>query len=106
MVEITSMNCQGLGSFKKWKNVFQYLRKLNKNIYCLQDTHFTEKIENQIRNEWGYKSLFSSYTSNARGVCILFNNNFDFKLGRCKSDENGNYLLTEITIDDKKNYSL
>ena len=39
-LKIVSVNCQGLGDFKKRKDVFQYYRKLGCNILCLQDTHF------------------------------------------------------------------
>ena len=101
MVDIISLNCQGLGDYKKRKDVFQYLRRLNSNIYCLQDTHFIIDLEDQIRSEWGYTCAFSSFRSNARGVCILFNNNFGFDIGRIITDENGNYLIIELKIDNK-----
>jgi exonuclease III len=78
--------------------VFDYLRKLNYN----KDTHFTVDTENGIRNLWGYDCYFSSYTSNARGVAILFRNNFEFSVIRKKGDIEGNYLLLELATEDKK----
>ena len=71
-LKLLSVNCQGLGDINKRRDVFDYLRKFNYNIYCLQDTHFTVDTENAIRNLWGYDCYFSSYTSNARSVAILF----------------------------------
>lgn len=51
----------------------------NKNvIYYAYKTHFTEYMENDITNEWGYTAYFNSFSSQSRGVAILFNNNFDF----------------------------
>ena len=44
---------------------------MNYYIYCLQETHFTENMEPYICAEWGVEVIFNSYTSNARGVCIL-----------------------------------
>ena len=101
-VKILSVNCQGLGNMGKRRDVFDYLHKKNYNIYCLQDTHFTESQENLIQNMWGHQCYFSSYTSNARGVCIFLNNNFEFTVHRKKSDLNGNYLALDITIENHR----
>ena len=79
-ISIVSVNCQGLNNKQKRRDVFHYLRNKKYNIYFLQDTHFEEKTEQYILSEWGYKGFFSSYTSNSRGVGILFNNNFEFKI--------------------------
>ena len=101
-IRILSVNCQGLGNIGKRRDIFDYLRKKNFNIYCLQDTHFTEAQETQIQDMWGYNCYFSSYTSNAQGVCILFNNNFEFIIHRKKSDINGNYLALDISIEHQR----
>ena len=102
MVDIISLNCQGLGNNVKRRDVFNYIRNFNANIYCLQDTHFTQDKEIIIRSEWGYECLFSSFCSNSRGVCILFNNNFGYKINKVKRDVGGNYLNVDMLIDDKK----
>ena len=100
MVKILSVNCQGLGDIAKRRDVFNYLRSLNYNIYCLQDTHFSSDIENDVRNLLGFQCYFSSFASNSRGVAILINNNFDFKLVSEKGDICGNYLLLKMIIDN------
>lgn len=99
MVKIISVNCQGLGDIAKRKDVFNYLRALNHNIYCLQDTHFSCDTENEVKNLWGYQCFFSSYSTNSRGVAILVNNNFDFKPLTEKGDVDGNYLLLKACIE-------
>lgn len=53
-LKIKSANCQGMHDFKKRKDVLQYYRQSECNILCLQDTHFSTNMENDIRNEWGY----------------------------------------------------
>ena len=92
-VKILSMNCQGLASPHKRRDVFHYLKQKSYSIYLLQDTHFDPKSENCIRAEWGYKCYFASYRSNARGVAILFNNNFEFQVVKIFKDIAGNYLF-------------
>lgn len=100
-LSLISVNVQGLGNFQKRRDVFQYLKQKQASIYFLQDTHFTKTEEKQIRSEWGYECLFSSYSTQSRGVCILFNNNFDFKVKSVDRDPNGNYLIVVINTMEK-----
>ena len=101
-VSILSVNCQGLNSLKKRRDIFHYLKCKKYSVYFLQDTHFEKKMEQYIQSEWGYKAYFSSYSSNARGVAILFNNNFEFKVKQIVKDDSGNFLMirTEIHGND------
>ena len=54
---ISSLNCQGLGNFQKWRDVFHYLKRKGPSIYCLQDTHFDKKIEKYVTSECEYKNI-------------------------------------------------
>ena len=101
-LKVLSVNCQGLGDINKRRDVFNYLRNMNHNIYCLQDTHFTLETENDIRTLWGYDCFFSTYSSNSRGVAILFKNNFEFSVSKVKGDSDGNYIILEFTTEGKK----
>ena len=95
------MNCRGLGEFKKRRDVFHFLRKLNFSMYLLQDTHFHPSIEERIKREWGFDIFFASYNSNSRGVAILVNNNIEYKCLNVVQDPNGNYLILRIKVFDK-----
>ena len=97
-VTVASVNYQGLGNRQKRKDVFHYLRNKKYSIYFLQDTHFEPKIEIFISAEWGYESYFSSYSSNSRGVAILFNNNFEFKVKDIHKGDRGNCIILTIRI--------
>jgi hypothetical protein len=55
--------------------------------------HLTKEIESVVRAEWGLNCYFSSYKSNARGVAILFNNNFEYKVKQLKIDTKGNMIV-------------
>ena len=50
-------------------------------------------------SKWGYKAFFSSHTSNSRGVAILFNNNFEFKLETVSVGDGGNSIIILVQID-------
>ncbi len=101
-VKICSLNCQGLGDYNKRRDVFKYLHTLNYSIICLQDTHFSKTKERIIENEWGYKAFFNSFNSQSRGVAILLNNNFEFKIHSSLNDETGNFLIIDLETNNKR----
>ena len=101
-IKICSFNCQGLGAYSKRRDVFQYLKQKKYSIYFLQDTHFDKKIEKQIRSEWGYECFFASFTTQSRGVAILLNNNFDFKIKNVTRDPQGNYIILTLKTMEKE----
>ena len=100
-LKIISVNCRGLGDSVKRKDVFSFLRNKNASIYCLQDTHFTKQMEKIIYMQWGYE-VYSSYgTSDSRGVTVLLNNNFEFKIMNCITDNDGNYIILSILVENR-----
>ena len=104
-INICSLNCQGLGTNdpRKRRDVFNYLRGKQFSILCLQDTHFSGEIERFVQSEWGYKAVFSSFSTRSRGVAVLFANNFEFKIHNTVHDtSSGNFLIIDLTIDSKR----
>jgi len=94
------MNVRGLRDSKKRNDVFQYIRQKKVSVCCLQDFHCTMSDEDLYEREWKGTAVFSSYTSNSRGVAILFSNELGVKIhGTCK-DEGGNYIVLDVEIDD------
>ena len=100
-LKIASANCRGLADAKKRRDVFNYLRDLRYSIYFLQDTHFTPENESRIKNEWGLDVYFSSFSSNSRGVAVLFNDNIQYKILDIVKDINGNFLILKVEMFDK-----
>ena len=99
-ITILSVNCQGLGKARKRRDVFHYLKQKSCSIYCLQDTHFSTKLETYVKAEWGNNCFFASYSSNSRGVAVMFMNNFEFKINDVKRDRNGNFILVSFSMKD------
>lgn len=102
LIKISSTNVRGMHDFQKRRDLLHHLRQKKFQIYCLQDTHFTENLEPYICAEWGGQILFSSNTSNSRGVCILFNNDFEYKILKDKHDINGNFIALDLEIEGKR----
>ena len=49
----------------------------------------------------GLHRFFSSFSSASAGVCILFNNNFQFEIISQFSDQEGKYIIIDMKIDNK-----
>ena len=99
-LKICSLNCQGLGEFKKRRDVINYLREYD--ILCLQDTHFSLDLHRQIRNEWGHEVEFSSKNSRSRGVAISISNGREFKVNAIEKDSEGNFIMIDITLEQTR----
>lgn len=101
--KILSYNTQGLQNLQKRVDVFDYLKERKNQIYCLQDTHFIKDNEANIIDQWGNSNcIFSNYKSNARGVAILFGKDLDYTINDKLIDENGNYIIVDITVSSKR----
>ena len=67
----------------------------------LQEAHCSKVTTDKWASEWGYKALFSCCCSNKAGVCILFNNNFNFQIHKVFSDPNGRFLICDIVANSR-----
>ena len=101
-ITVCSLNVNGIQDSLKRKDVFDYLRQLNYSIYFLQETHIKEISENFIRSAWGYNVWVSGCDTNRNGVAILFNNNFDYKVHNVHRDKNGQYIVMDIEMMEKR----
>ena len=96
--KISSMNVNGLGNFKKRKDVFNLLREKGHDIYFLQETHIKTELEDYIRASWGYNLWLAGAESNSKGVAILFNSTFEYKLHSITRDPNGCYIGLDVDL--------
>jgi len=46
--------------------------------------------------------FFSLLSLNSKGVAILFNNNFEFKILNETKDINGNYLVLDVIVEKER----
>ena len=98
---VISTNCRGLSDKQKRRDVFKFVRETKASIACLQDIHLDPKLESYVQAEWALEAIFCPYKSNARGVAILFNNNFEFKINRYHKDIEGNFIVMDLSTAEK-----
>ena len=65
-------------------------------IYFLQEVHCTKEKENCWTAEWGFSTIFSSFSSGSVGTCILVNSNFEFQILKQFSDPEGRFLIADV----------
>ena len=70
-------------------------------IFFLQEFHCTKEKERLWSSEWGFSAIFSSVSSSSAGVCILFNNNFQFEIKKQFSDPDGRFILVDLKLENK-----
>ena len=95
-IKVISMNCRGLADPVKRRDVLNHLREKKPSIVFLQDIHLDNTNSKQIILEWGFEGLIAPFSRRSRGVAILFNNNFEYKIHSSISDPNGNFVLADL----------
>ena len=92
---------RGLGNSTKRREIFNWLRAKKMSIYMLQEVHCSAETCDLWSTEWGYHSLFCSFSSRKSGVRILFNNNFELKVLKTFMDNEGRYILCDMMANGK-----
>ena len=95
---IKSLNVNGLGNYSKRQQIFKFLGKKGGDIQFLVDTRFSKQIESRVKEEWGSNVIFSSFTSQARGVSIFFKKNICVEILKQHEDNSGNIVSSSAFI--------
>ena len=97
-IKIMTLNCRGLGSNEKRRDVLNYLKNMKYDIYLLQDTHLTEKKEPYFNSLWRGNAYHSFGTFNSRGTAILVNSRVQHDILYTEQCPEGNYILCVIKL--------
>ena len=95
-----SINARGLNQARKRRQIFRWAHNSKADVIFLQETYSTKAIEDVWKSEWGGQILFSHGTNHSRGVMILFNPRLDYQIVSSIVDNNGRYLMLEVTTHD------
>ena len=96
---------RGLANAEKRRTIFNEYRNCA-DILCLQETHSNKLEENQWRNLWGGRILFSHGETNARGVCICFKKGVFFNIQNVICDMFGRYIACDVSQEDGRKVSI
>ena len=103
-IKVLSVNCQGLRNTQKQDDILTYFKEKKINIACLQDTYLLESDIPSLKRFWKGDIYLSGHKTNSRGVAILLNSNFEYKVISFKKDTAGNFVsvllkLSSMTIN-------
>ena len=101
-IKVLSMNVSLSSNSKKRLDVFNWAKSKNASIVCFQETHSTKDIETRWEDEWGGKCYFSHGNSKSAGVSIMFRSGLDFKVNDLKINENGRYIILDLTVYEQR----
>ena len=81
-----------------------YFKEKKTNIAFLQDTHLLESDIPSLQRFWKGDIYISGHKTNSRGVAILLNRNFEYKVISFKKDTAGKFVsvllkLSSMTIN-------
>ena len=97
-ITVLSGNVRGIHEKNKCKDVLDYLNGLKTYIICLQDTHWADSDLRKIKNIWIHKCLTHGKSTNSRGVTILLQNSFEYKIQNIYKDETGNIIVVRVNV--------
>ena len=97
-LKIMSLNCRGLGGHEKRRDVINYIKNLDFDIYFLQDTHLTQRKTPYFNALWRGKCFHSFGTHNSRGTSILFKPHIQHNILHEEFSDEGNFVLLTCTI--------
>ena len=92
-LRLLSLNCRGLGSPEKRRDVLDYLKTLQYDLFLLQDTHLTKRKVSFFNTLWPGKCYHSFGTFNSRGTSILFNPQTQHRVIQEEHCTTGNYNI-------------
>ena len=105
-LRIESLNCRGIRDSIKRLDILDRAKNRKTNIICLQETHITGRDINVIKKEWNVKYLISGTQRNAKGVMIILDDNFEYKIHKVNIDSDGRYIFCEIEIPEVASFLL
>lgn len=101
MIELTSLNVNGLRTHRKLKQLKALLNSRNFDITFVQETHYVSAVDNWQEKFKG-KSFWSGNSNVSAGVAIIFNEKIDPKIIKKQIDNNGRYIILSAELEKKK----
>ena len=95
-----SLNARGIRDLQKRKSIFTWIEKQKADITFLQETCSTPEILTDWKFQWRGEMIYSHGSNHSRGVLVLINEQLQFELKNTVIDDNGRYILLEMTIQD------
>ena len=101
MARIISQNVKGIQNVIKRRGLFKYLCE-KADIVCIQETHCDDKIKHIWATEWSGFTVWSNFSSNARGSAILVRKGAEIQIVESFLDNNGRLTGLVFQLREKQ----
>lgn len=107
VLRLESLNCKGLGSPAKRRQIMEHFKNKRCDIILLQETHATIQSERKYSREWkrmdpNHDSVWCSYSNRSCGVAVLLKDKKTTKLLDTRVDAEGRVATLQLEIGDRK----
>lgn len=100
MVNIISLNANGLRSITKMENILSLIKDWNIDFLLLQETHWDDEFVSDIRKICNQQIFYCNYTNTSCGVAILANNRYKDDIKLTHKDDQGRFVSITLNIND------
>ena len=100
-LQIVSLNCRGLGDFRKRKHICQILNSSNVDVCFVQETHvYNNIVADNCFKDLGGKCYWSFGASRSKGVGIWLKKNLNCEILVLNRDMHGRLLCVTVNINN------
>lgn len=99
-LHLCTLNTKGLGDKNKRLRLYEWIKEQKVKIIFLQETHFDNKLIENIKQETKREIFSSNGTSTSRGVAILLDCELDYKMINTCKDNDGRLIMINIEIEN------
>ena len=103
VLNVISLNCNGLSDIKKMNCIFSLCSERCYDIVCLQETFWNDNLIDKIKKDkilWNGEIFYSNGVNNRQGVAIMISNRYKHIFNLVKA-ENGRFIHIKGNIGDK-----
>jgi exonuclease III len=101
-LSVLTLNVNGLNSPIKRHHLMKWIKKEDPTIFCLQETHLTNRNKHRLRMKCWKKIYQANGPWKPAGVAILISDKVDFKPILIKWEKEGHSILIKGKIDQKE----
>ena len=88
----------------KRRQIFWYLYEKNADVVFLQETYAIKNNERQWKAEWGGRIIYNNWTSEAKGVAIMFQRQSNVQIKQVIKSKIGRYLIIMLSWKENSSY--
>ena len=106
-MKILSLNCRGLNDLREMKKLFLWLKDLDIDIICLQETFCTSKLQSIFDSCWkGHVAHSITDSAHSRGVAIMFKYDMNVNILNSHACKDGRKVMVNVRIGNDENNEL